>query len=77
MYYAYAYDICKCVMTIKSLNKNSLIFPDFLRNFPDHFIDNWLSIHIVCKYIRRIPVSEITHSIWYLYCILNAADVTL
>ena len=45
------------------------LFPDFLWNFPDHFIDNWLSSYIVCKYIRRISVSEITHSIWYLYCI--------
>ena len=52
-------------------------FPDFQRKFPDHFIDNWLSIHIVCKYIRQIPVSEIANSICYLYCILNAADVTL
>ena len=57
----------------KMWKQNSLTFPwlfsDFQWNFPDHFIDNWLSSDIVCKYIRRISVSEITNSIWYLYCI--------
>ena len=56
----------------KCENKIPWLFPDFQWNFPDHFIDNWLSSYIVCKYIRRISVFEITICI-----VFNAADVTL